>query len=267
MLKSINSAFNIIEWPVKNVQAFSTTIHNPLYHQDTSLITSNYACQLNQNSPFGAFNLGSHVGDDHSHVNSNRKSLLDFFPKNTNIQWLDQVHGNSVVSINQYHENLTGDSLVTKEQKLALAIMTADCLPILLSTLDGQEIAAIHGGWKPLSTGIIYNTIKKMNINPKELYVWLGPCIGNKVFEVGVDVYNVFKALPQDFTPAFKRILVNKSIKYLADLHLIARIQLNHLGISCIYSMPDCTYSMKDTYYSYRRQKITGRMATIICRL
>lgn len=268
MLKATSSSFKTIEWPVKNVQAFSTTIHNPLANQTHNLITSNSPVQLNNIPTFGAFNLGVHVGDNLDKVHSNRQSLLNFLPSNSSIQWLEQVHSNIVVSINQYQESLTGDALVTQERKLALAIMTADCLPIILSTLDGQTVAAIHGGWKPLSTGVIDNTVQKMKVNPQDLHVWLGPCIGNKVFEVGVDVYNIFKDLSQDYTPAFKKISsVNPPIKYLADLHVIARIQLNSLGITHIYSTPDCTYSMKSTYYSYRRQKITGRMATIICRL
>ena len=260
MLKNINPAFKTIEWPVKNVQAFSTTIYSPVSNQ----ATSNQYTQQQNITTFGDFNLGDHVGDDQYVVNSNRKSLLNFLPNNTDIQWLEQVHGNKVISINQYHKTLTGDALVTSEKKLALSIMTADCLPIILSTIEGKKIAAIHGGWKPLSKNIIDHTVKKMNITPKDLYIWLGPCIGNKVFEVGVDVYNIFNALPLDYTPAFKKI---SPTKYLADLHLIARIQLHHLGITRIYAMPECTYTMKNTYYSYRRQNMTGRMATIICRL
>ena len=252
MLKNTNAAFKHIEWPVKNIQAFSTTIHHPSLQNDFPI--------------YRGFNLGNHVGDSIIKVNANRSTLKNHFPAKTQLQWIEQVHGNQVVLIDKHESLLVGDALVTREKNIALAIMTADCLPILLSTKDGHVIAAIHGGWKPLVKGIIANTIKKMNVKPNELYAWLGPCIGNKKFEVGQDVYNVFKNINIAYESAFKSTLLqNVKPKYLADLHLIARIQLNALGVNKIYALPECTYSLKDTYYSYRRENVTGRMATIIC--
>jgi YfiH family protein len=251
-LKDTSQAFKNIEWPVKNIRAFSTTIVHP------NLIPSS--------SIYGGFNIGNHVGDNPTQVHFNRSALLDYLPENANIQWLEQVHGNHVVSINKQQNNIIADALVSKEKNIALAIMTADCLPIILSTLDGGAIGAIHGGWKPLAKGIIKNTIEAMSLNPNDLYVWLGPCIGKHAFEVGVDVYNVFKGLNLDYEHAFKLLPYNDAaVKYLADLHTIAKIQLNDLGVTNIYTLPDCTYSMDDTYYSYRKKKVTGRMATVIC--
>ncbi|XPF96064.1 peptidoglycan editing factor PgeF [Colwellia sp. RE-S-Sl-9] len=248
-----NSFFNHVIWPVQNVVAFTTTIHHPN--------------QLEYLSAYGNFNLGLHVGDEENIVLSHRRLLLDYLPANTSIQWLDQVHGNNVEVIKQESEPHIADASTTQQRHIALAIMTADCLPIIISSLDGSDIAAIHGGWKPLSKNIIQHTIQKMKTPANELYVWLGPCIGPEKFEVGEDVYGIFMDQHNEFSRAFTSVDPQEhKNKYLANLQLIAEIQLKHLGVNHIYSLPHCTFSMKDNYYSYRRDNKTGRMATIICR-
>lgn len=240
-------------WPVQNVVAFSTTIHHPN--------------ELEYSSVYGNFNLGLHVGDEENRVLTHRRLLLDYLPANTSIQWLDQVHDNNVEVIKQQSGPLIADASTTRQGNIALAIMTADCLPIIISSLDGSDIAAIHGGWKPLSKNIIQHTIQKMKTPASELYVWLGPCIGPKKFEIGEDVYSLFITQDDEFSHAFiaTKSEGNKN-KYLANLQLIAEIQLKHLGVNHIYPLPHCTFSNKDSYYSYRRNNKTGRMATIICR-
>ena len=140
--------------------------------------------------------------------------------------------------------------------------MTADCLPILLVSKFGDEIAAIHGGWRPLSANIINNTLDKMTTSPANLYAWLGPCISKNVFEVGEEVRAAFTQQRDSFCRAFTAL---KEGKYLADLHEIAKIQLNMQGITCINSLPECTYLNTEKYYSYRKNAVTGRMATLIC--
>jgi len=255
MCKSINSKLQSIQWPVQHVQAYTTTIHHP-----------SSSVQLLPSNVYGAFNLGLHVGDDEDQVQFNRQSLLEYFPKQTQIQWLEQVHGSHVVSVSNQHNNIVADAVVTREKNLALAIMTADCLPIMLSTIDGHVIGAIHGGWKPLVNGIIENTINEMNVEPATIYAWLGPCIGKHHFEVGEEVYHAFLALDDELNKAFTpKPLITEQQKYLADLHVIAKLQLTQLGISNIYSLPECTYSNSERYYSYRREAVTGRMATVIC--
>ena len=253
-MKNTNPAFHYLSWPVQNVVAFTTTLHHPE--------------QLQHSSAYKHFNLGLHVGDDQSCVERNRELLLDYLPFNTAIQWLDQIHGNNVESVENVDNVLTADASITHQKNVALAVMTADCLPIIISSANGKEIAAIHGGWKPLAKNIIERTLLKMHTPVNELYVWLGPCIGSESFEVGEDVYLEFVNSHSTFEKAF--ILIEGHLlekKYLANLHLIATIQLELLGIKHIYSLPHCTFSMKEDYYSYRRQNITGRMATIICRL
>lgn len=242
-----------MSWPVQNVVAFTTTIHHPSHKE--------------QPLPYGNFNLGLHVGDNEENVQSNRELLLEYLPVNTSIQWLDQVHGSHVEVIEECSSVITADALTTDKKNIALAIMTADCLPIIISSLDGSEVAAIHGGWKPLSKNIIEHTISKMKTPVKDLHVWLGPCIGPDKFEVGAEVVKQFVTEDHKFTKAFIAFnLSTNESKYLGDLHLIAKIQLKKLGVQHIHSLPHCTFSNINDYYSYRRSYKTGRMATIICR-
>jgi len=253
-LKNINSAFHNIYWPVQNVLAFTTTIHHPN--------------QIKYKGQYGDFNLGLHVGDDTTFVQDNRQVLLSYLPSNTHIQWLEQVHSNHAEYIHEHCDSIIADASITNQKGIALAIMTADCLPIVIASRAGEEVANIHGGWKPLSKQIIQHTVSQMKTPLEELYVWLGPCIGAEAFEVGEDVYSQFIKIDSRFSPAFTSIHCNtKKNKYLANLHAIATIQLNTLGIYNISALPHCTFSQKNDYYSYRRQNITGRMATIICRI
>jgi YfiH family protein len=215
-----------------------------------------------KNTAYKDFNLGLHVGDCAKQVQYNRQCLQELFPSKTIIQWLEQVHSNKVIEISSTTtQTIIGDAMVTREKNIGLAIMTADCLPILLISKQGDEIAAIHGGWRPLVNNIITNTVNKMHTSVNETYAWLGPCIGKKVFEVGSEVQRAFVEQGNVFSQAFCK---QENGKYLADLHEIATIQLNKLGITQIKKLSECTYSEPKKYYSYRKKIITGRMATVI---
>ena len=141
--------------------------------------------------------------------------------------------------------------------------MTADCLPILLSHKNGSEVAAIHGGWRSLAANIIEKTLDKMHSKPAELVAWLGPCIGKYAFEVGSEVKEAFTQQGVAFNNAF---IKQENGKYLADLQQIAQLQLQALGVSAISALAECTYQETNKYYSYRKEQVTGRMASIICR-
>ncbi|MGB1261540.1 MAG: peptidoglycan editing factor PgeF [Cognaticolwellia sp.] len=220
-------------------------------------------------SAFDYFNLGDHVGDCSKSVAANRQHLLEYLPKTTNIQWLEQVHGNNVVIVTDHNDKpIIADAAITRSRDIALAVMTADCLPILLSNQDGSEIAAIHGGWRPLAADIIANTITKMHSKPSDIVAWLGPCIGVAVFEVGLEVKLAFCEISPQFQQAFTAVMpeseCNESGKFFADLPLIAKLQLNAAGVTEIANIDECTYANTQKYYSYRRDGKTGRMASII---
>lgn len=254
-----------VEWPVQNVLAFTTTRNN---------LTSKTQSEPSDSiTPFNRFNLGLHVGDDPEKVLAHRQNLLSLLPENTQIQWLEQIHGSEVLLIESHSKHaLIADAAITCQKNIALAIMTADCLPILLTAKDGSEIAAIHGGWKPLAKNIIANTLNKMTTRNEDISVWLGPCIGKLAFEVGEEVQSAFVSQSKSFSAAF--VLSPSTLdpkqsnlphKYFADLALIAKIQLTAIGIKNVHHLEHCTYTDEAQYFSYRRENITGRMASIIC--
>lgn len=258
-----NSAIELVQWPLLSTRSKNDIAEKVLAIQTTRVAPNDSF--NDQASPYQSFNLGLHVGDSTKQVEKNRQSLQCFLPPSAKIQWLEQVHGNAVVEVSQVTEQtLVADAVVTREKNTCLAIMTADCLPILLVSKDGDEIAAIHGGWRPLSANIITHTLDKMKTPTADIYAWLGPCILQNAFEVGSEVKAAFVHQSDSFNSAFT---TKSDGKYLADLHKIAMLQLKNLGVNQISVLPECTYSNSDKYYSYRKNAITGRMATLVCLL
>ncbi|MBS0359148.1 MAG: peptidoglycan editing factor PgeF [Proteobacteria bacterium] len=210
---------------------------------------------------YESLNLGDHVDDDPKIVQANREKLKTFLKLPSDPLWMNQVHGNRVISASNYLPNISADACVSHSAREVCIVMTADCLPILLCHRNGSKIAAIHGGWKSLVQNIVENTIAAMNTDPHELMVWLGPAIGPEVYEVGDEVREQFLAKDKKHEAAFKPS-VNQ--RWLANLYLLATQQLQTLGITEIYGGNYCTYSMKETFFSHRRDGKTGRMATLI---
>ena len=269
-LKNINKLNDLltINWPAPNVLAFSTTRNYPT----CANVKGNLSNKIQSlNSAYNSFNLGLHVGDNVEVVDANRAHLTSFLPENSKIQWLEQIHESTVHHAKVHSEQaIIADAIYTTEKDIALAIMTADCLPILLSDHQGNEIAAIHGGWKPLAKNIIEQTVKRFKAKNQYITAWLGPCIGETTFEVSDDVFDVFTSLDNNFSQAFTSIDSNNtrqddSQKYLCNLPLIASLQLKQLGITDIHNQSSCTVLNSENYYSYRRDTTTGRMASIIC--
>ncbi len=262
-LLATNSAIEFVAFSErKNSKLSHSSCDEKVLAMQTSRI-SPFNTNVDTNSPYQGFNLGFHVGDLPEQVEKNRQFLLKLLPDNTKIQWLEQVHGNGVVQITDVSlQAVTADAAFTKEKNICLSVMTADCLPILLASKAGDEIAAIHGGWRPLAANIISNTISKMDTGASELCAWLGPCIGKKAFEVGQEVVDTFVSQSPLFSLAF---IKHTPGKYFADLQQIAQIQLSQLGVESINVSPECTFSNTEKYYSYRKNTKTGRMASLIC--
>lgn len=269
-----NIAFDNVEMPVEHIQAFQTTrLHptpfiKPTGHLQTSFDHASLSSSVEKMAPtaFEQFNLGLHVADNAKKVEENRQALLAYLPKNTEIQWLDQVHGNHVFTVEKLSSFIEADAVITRTPKLALAIMTADCLPILLANKQGTEIAAIHAGWRSLASGIIQQTLAKMHSDNRDIYAWFGPCISQKNFEVGVEVKKQFEQMNTQFSSAFiENSHSLEANKWLADLSKIAQIQFIELGVKQFSVNSHCTYAENERYYSYRKEQKTGRMAAIIC--
>ncbi|KZW98571.1 hypothetical protein JL49_22350 [Pseudoalteromonas luteoviolacea] len=215
-------------------------------------------------APFDKLNLAYHVGDKEQDVAKNRAALSAYLPAEA--LWLEQVHGNQVHVLNEDTDTsklVRADAMYTNLRRRPLAIMTADCLPILLATKQGNEVAAIHGGWRPLAANIIANTLNHFSASSTEVVAWLGPAIGVSAFEVGAEVRQAFVEQSDAYCQAFSPTTSNK---YMADIFLIAKLQLHALGVTSVYGENLCTVSHPELFFSYRRDGQCGRMATVIWR-
>ena len=207
-------------------------------------------------SPYASNNLGDHVGDVMAHVLQNRQQLQTTLGLER-IQWLNQVHGCEVIVANGGVP--AADACFTQVRQVACAVLTADCLPVLFAAHDGTQVAAAHAGWRGLAAGVLLETLKTF-AKPRQVSVYLGPAIGFSSFEVGPEVRQAFSWASDH---CFK---AGKGDRVFADLQQLAREQLQAVGVVDIYSEPLCTVTDHELFYSYRREGITGRMASLIWR-
>ena len=214
-------------------------------------------------APYDSFNLGSHVGDNPIHVAHNRQLLSQFLPSEP--VWLNQVHGINVVDAANTDCLPDADASYTSRKNVVCVTMTADCLPILLCDQAGTAVASIHAGWRSLCDGVIEATVAKMPAKSADLMAWLGPAIGSIAFEVGFEVREQFIAKDAKSERAFKPHGKNQEQeKWLADIYKIATQRLNNCGITQIYGGGECTFTDEKRFFSFRRDGVTGRMASLI---
>lgn len=217
--------------------------------------------------PYDSFNLARHVGDDPAAVTANRRRLREALPGGCEPFWLTQEHGVGVVPAQRDARFApTADASWTRHRQLACAVLTADCLPVLLASLDGTVVAAAHAGWRGLAAGIVEATIEAMGASPADLLAWLGPAIGPAAFEVGPEVRAAFVENDDEACRCF--VPANRSGHFRADLRGLAGLRLQRLGVdpSAIGGDDRCTYHNATAFYSYRRDGRTGRMVTLILR-
>jgi YfiH family protein len=248
----MNSELSLIhpEWPAPpTISAVSTTRTGGVSH-----------------APWHSFNLGDHVGDLPEHVNQNRALLAQKARfQIENLAWLRQVHGTDVVEMTSQNvgECPASDASFTREPGLVCAILTADCLPVVLCDRAGTLVGAAHAGWRSLCGGVLENLISKMNVPAHELIAWMGPAIGPEQFEVGPEVRDAFVGC----SPSAKQAFTTDGARpghYMADIFRLARQRLTAAGVQAIYGGELCTFTNERRFYSYRRDGQTGRMATLV---
>ncbi|AHG73320.1 tRNA (5-methylaminomethyl-2-thiouridylate)-methyltransferase [Mannheimia sp. USDA-ARS-USMARC-1261] len=213
--------------------------------------------------PFDSFNLGDHVNDSPEDVAQNRALLVEKFHLPQSPLFLTQTHSTRVLELPYSGEDIEADAVYTNQPNQVCLVMTADCLPVLFVSKDGEEIAAAHAGWRGLCDGVLEATVEKFQCPSNEISAWLGPAIGAKAFQVGKEVIEQFCA----FDPRAEEAFIqdnSTSGKFLGNLYQIATQRLNKLGITEISGGEYCTYTQEDLFFSYRRDKQTGRMATLI---
>ncbi|MCX7185868.1 MAG: peptidoglycan editing factor PgeF [Methylophilales bacterium] len=211
---------------------------------------------------YTSLNLGAHVGDNHVFVEHNRQLLAPYLPSSP--VWINQVHGIKVINASSSRGLQDADASYSTLANVVCATMTADCLPVLLCDTKGTVVAAVHAGWRGLCDGVIEAAVHEMAVPASEVLAWLGPAIGPQSFEVGDDVRTQFIAVDPRASHAFK----SHADKWLCDLYLLAKQRLQSVGVSQIYgatiNTEFCTYSEGERFYSFRRDNVTGRMASLI---
>jgi YfiH family protein len=269
--------------------------------------------------PYASLNLGGHVGDDGSAVAENRRALREAAELPAEPAWLNQVHGIDVRDLDSTapigraspvgprgaghaglacaadapvntHAPVTADAAVTRQPGRVCAILTADCLPVLLASESGDRVGAAHAGWRGLAAGVIEATVAALGSPPGELLAWLGPAIGPRHFEVGSEVREEFLRAAEAPHAGVRRggagaamgpadpagsgdthrasveaaFVPNARGRYLADLYALARLRLARAGVHRVFGGGECTYADGARYFSHRRDGTTGRQATLI---
>lgn len=210
--------------------------------------------------PYDSLNLGDHVDDAPLAVAENRRRLCDELQLPAEPRWLSQVHGTSCCDAAKVQTPIEADAQFAEQPGVVCAVLTADCLPLLLCDASGSRVAAVHAGWRGLLNGVIENSISEMGAD-REVMAWLGPAIGPAAFEVGAEVRDAFIAHDAGAVEAFTPVAGGK---WLADIYQLARQRLVSRGISWIYGGDYCTFSDPERFYSYRRDGQTGRQASLI---
>lgn len=209
--------------------------------------------------PYHSLNLGDHVGEDPLVVATNRQLLNQFVPSEP--VWMRQVHGTRVIDAATASCLPEADAAFTRTPATVCCVMTADCLPVLLSDRTGSVVAAVHAGWRGLVNGIIEAGVASMQAPAPDLMAWLGPAIGPETFEVGDEVRTAFVDVDANACQAFTAL---EKGKWLANIYLLARQRLAAMGVTQIHGGDFCTHADETRFFSYRRDQATGRTATLI---
>lgn len=212
-------------------------------------------------APYDSFNLAAHVGDDPQAVTTNRARLRTALALPAEPAWLTQVHGIAVIDAAHGAGAPPADGTFATMPGAVCAVLTADCLPVLLCDRAGTRVAALHAGWRGLAGGVIEAGVGALGGAGDELLAWLGPAIGPEAFEVGAEVRAAFVAHDLAAGAAFRPLGAGK---FLADIYLLARQRLAGLGVTAVYGGGRCTVAERERFYSYRRDGATGRMAALV---
>lgn len=261
IIKDATSGLEVISpnWPLSSrIKAFTTTRKGGFSTGD-----------------FQGLNFGLSTADDPRSVMANRELLYRTLQVPENDFFLTQIHSNLCVPIEKKWNHAGADASYTNKINTPSVILTADCLPILIANRNESIITGIHAGWRSLLMDIIENSIERLQESPEDLFVWLGPAISQKGFEIGGEVKSAFEyrntllanLTPENRNPEDLFTVSQNAGKYYADIYALAKLRLLNMGIplSQIYGGDFCTFSDPDRFFSYRRDGIkSGRLASFI---
>ena len=207
--------------------------------------------------PYASMNPADHVEDEPQAVAQNRALLRAQLPSEP--FWLKQIHSDIVAEVAV--GPIEADACIAHAARQVCVVLTADCLPVLFCAADGSVVAAAHAGWRGLCAGVLERAVAAMGVPGQQVLAYLGPAIGPRAFEVGPEVRETFMAQDDAATDAFAP---HANGKYLADLYLLARQRLARLGVTQVSGGAECTYRDAERFFSYRRDGVTGRMASLV---
>lgn len=223
-----------------------------------ALTTQRYGLGVSK-PPFDTFNMGARCGDALSAVSENRWQLETTLALPSSPRWLRQVHG-TAVAVEPSFDEPEADAAITTMPGAVLAILTADCLPVVLAARDGGEVAAAHAGWRGLCAGVLEATVAAMRTPAAQIIAWLGPAAGPLAYEVGADVFEAFTARDGRAHLAF---LPTRPGHWNVDLYMLARQRLLDAGVRDVFGGEYCTISAPQQFFSHRRDGQSGRIATL----
>jgi polyphenol oxidase len=233
------------DWPAPaNVHAFATTRAGGVSQGEHA-----------------SMNLGRFCGDVPERVMRNREILRTHLPGDP--PYLAQVHGIDVADLDAPEKPGKADTAMTRAPYRVAGVLTADCMPLLLTDRRGTVVVAAHAGWRGMAAGVIENSAQALRVAPEDILAWMGPTIGPDAFEVGAEVREAFLQQDNGAGEAFRP---HGAGKYLADLYRLARRRLAAIGVHAIYGGGFCTFHEPGRFFSYRRVKESGRMGTFIWR-
>lgn len=212
-------------------------------------------------APYASMNPAAHVGDSPAAVRENRARLAAQLRLPATPFWLQQVHGTRVVDAATTAALPEADGAWSTRANVVCAVLTADCLPLLLSDRDGRCVAAAHAGWRGLAAGVIEHAVAALPVKGDALLAWLGPAIGPEAYLVGDEVRAAFMARDAQAADAFA---AHPGGGWHADLYRLARQRLAACGVNAVYGGDHCTFQENERFFSFRRDGVTGRMATLI---
>jgi len=211
----------------------------------------------------GGLNLGLGSGDSQDAVLSNRRRLAALLPQDP--RWLRQVHGATVIEAESIDKPVEADASTSLTPGTVCAVLIADCMPVLIASLDGRGVGAAHAGWRGLAGGVIQDTVRVLRARLRQpqapIVAYLGPAIGPAHFEVGAEVLQAMQARLPDARDAFVEL---GNGKFRADLFQLGKMALAQVGVYMVRGGTDCTFSDPTRFYSYRRDRVTGRHAALI---
>jgi YfiH family protein len=209
---------------------------------------------------YGTLNLALHVGDDAHAVAANRARLRAALELPSEPRWLTQVHGVRVLDLDR-ERGTEADGAVTRSVQVVCAVLTADCLPVLLCDREGRRVGVAHAGWRGLLHGVLPAAVGALCAEPEDVIAWLGPAIGQAAYEVGAEVRDAFAARS---AAASRRFVENARGRWQADLYGLARDALEAAGVQSLHGGGFCTHTQAERFFSHRREAPCGRMATLI---